>query len=79
MLWDQTRWVESLANRLARIILDHDPSAENEDVIAISMSYGYDIGIASGWQSRSFAFSPEQWRKRFSSLPRSTAVEPCGT
>lgn len=68
--------IESLSNRLARIILDHDPSAEKENVIAISISYGYDIGIASGWQIRSFAFSPEQWRKRFSGLPGSPAVGP---
>jgi uncharacterized RDD family membrane protein YckC len=60
---------DSLANRLARIVLDHDPSAEKEDEIAIFIHYGYDIGIASAWQSRSFAFSPEQWRKRFSRLP----------
>jgi uncharacterized RDD family membrane protein YckC len=60
---------DSLANRLARIILDHDPSAEKENEIAISVHYGYDIGIASAWRSRNFAFSPEQWRKRFSRLP----------
>ena len=56
---------DSLANRLARIILDHDPSTEKEDEIVISIHYGYDIGIASAWRSRNFAFSPEQWRKRF--------------
>lgn len=60
---------DSLANRLAQVILDHDPSAEKENEIAISIHYGYDIGIASAWQSRNFTFSPEQWRKRFSRLP----------
>lgn len=59
---------DSLANRSARIILDRDPSADKEDVIAISIIYGYDIGIASAWRSQDFAFSPEQWRKRFSPL-----------
>jgi uncharacterized RDD family membrane protein YckC len=57
---------DSLANRLAKVILEHDPSAEKENVIAISIHYGYDIGIASASRSRNFAFSPEQWRKRFS-------------
>ena len=57
---------DSLSNRLARIILDHDPSAEKEDEIAISIRYGYDIGIASAWRTRVFAFSPDQWRKRLS-------------
>jgi uncharacterized RDD family membrane protein YckC len=58
--------LDSLANRLARIILDRDPSAEKEDVIAISISYGYDIGIASAWRSQNFSFSPAEWRKRSS-------------
>jgi hypothetical protein len=64
--------VDSLANRLARIILDQDASAGKEDEIAISIHYGYDIGIASAWRNRDFAFSPEQWRKRFSGLPGSS-------
>lgn len=57
---------DALANRLAQIILDHDPTAEKENKIAISVNYGYDIGIASAWRSRNFIFSPEQWRKRIS-------------
>jgi uncharacterized RDD family membrane protein YckC len=65
----RVRDFDYLANRLAQIILNHDPSAEREDEIAISIHYGYDIGIASAWQSRNFAFSPEQWRKRISRLP----------
>jgi RDD family len=55
---------DSLANRLARIILDRDSSATNQDVIEISIVYGYDIGIASAWRSKNFAFSPSEWRKR---------------
>ena len=55
-----------MANRLARIILDRYPSAAKEDVIGLSIVYGYDIGIASAWHSQNFTFSPEQWRKRSS-------------
>ena len=55
---------DSMANRLARIILDRDPSAENEDLIAIALVYGYDIGIASAWRVQNFSFSPAQWRNR---------------
>jgi uncharacterized RDD family membrane protein YckC len=58
--------LDSLANRLARITLERDPSAENQDKIGISIIYGYDIGIASAWESRNFSFSPGQWRNRFS-------------
>jgi uncharacterized RDD family membrane protein YckC len=60
--------LDSLANNSARIILDRDPAAEREDLIAISIVYGYDIGIASAWRSHDFSFSPGQWRKRFASI-----------
>jgi uncharacterized RDD family membrane protein YckC len=56
---------DSLANRSARVILERDPSANTQDVVSISIIYGYDIGIASAWRSRNFAFSPAEWRKRF--------------
>jgi hypothetical protein len=56
---------DPLANQLARTILNRDPSVENEDIIAISIIYGYDIGIASSWRTQNFSFSPAQWRKRF--------------
>jgi hypothetical protein len=58
--------LDSLANRLARITLERDPSAENKDKIGISIIYGYDIGIASARESRNFSLSPQQWRNRFS-------------
>jgi uncharacterized RDD family membrane protein YckC len=59
---------DSLAARLARIILSRDPSAAQEDRIAISMVYGYDIGIASSSRTRTFVYSPAQWRQRISSI-----------
>jgi uncharacterized RDD family membrane protein YckC len=57
--------LNSLADRAARIILDRDPSAGNQDIIAVSITYGYDIGIASAWRTQNFSFSPTQWRTRF--------------
>ena len=55
---------DSLANRLARITLDKYPNAAARDVIAVSISYGYDIGIAFARQTRNYVFSPAQWRQR---------------
>lgn len=57
---------DSLADRLVQIILSRDPAAANVDQIAISIVYGYDIGIASASRSRNFVYSPEQWRQRIS-------------
>lgn len=56
---------DSLANRLARIVLNSYPNAAERDLIAVSISYGYDIGIASASQTRNYVFSPTQWRRRF--------------
>jgi uncharacterized RDD family membrane protein YckC len=53
-----------LANTLAKVILDTYPSVDHEDLIAISLSYGYDIGIASGWDTETFSSSPADWRKK---------------
>ncbi len=66
LLAERVTDLNSLANRLVRIILDRSPSAEKEDVIALSIVYGYDIGIASAWRSQNFSFSPAEWRRRSS-------------
>ena len=34
------------------------------DEIAVLVSYGYDIGIAYGMQTRTFSHSPVKWRER---------------
>jgi hypothetical protein len=39
--------LDALANECAQITLDRDPAADKEDLITVSIGYGYDIGIAS--------------------------------
>jgi len=56
----------SLANRIASIILGKIPEASNMDVVAVNIRYGYDIGIASAWKATNYAFSPTQWKQRIS-------------
>lgn len=65
---------DSAADRTVQVILNSDPSVAKEDVIAVTIVYGYDIGIASAWRSRSFAYSPEQWRQRISVRPTDSGV-----
>jgi uncharacterized RDD family membrane protein YckC len=55
---------DALANQLAQIILQEGPAAEKMDSITISISYGFDIGIASAWRTQNYSFSPAQWRTR---------------
>jgi uncharacterized RDD family membrane protein YckC len=55
---------ERLANRVVEMLLGAHADAARKDVIGVSIAYGYDIGIASAWESKSFSFSPAQWRER---------------
>jgi len=55
---------EELANRIARIALDAGQKSAQKDWINVSVSYGYDIGIASAWRRDNFSFTPAQWRER---------------
>jgi hypothetical protein len=54
----------SLANRLAGIILSDYPGIATRDMLTVSVTYGYDIGIFSASQSANFSYSPAQWRER---------------
>lgn len=49
------------AKQLARLALAADSSAHSLDVLQVSLVYGYDIGIASSWQSQNHVYSPREW------------------
>ena len=55
---------DAMAMRLAGVVLANYPAISEEDVVAVSISRGYDIGISSKWSTRNFAFSPAQWKQR---------------
>ena len=55
---------EACADKIAGIALDNHAAAAGKDAIAITLSYGYDIGIASAQTSLNFSHSPAQWRQR---------------
>lgn len=45
-----------LARNLASIVLSHYPAALEKDAIQITLTYGYDIGIASSWSTQTHNF-----------------------
>ena len=47
-----------LARQLAVTLLKSYPGAQSTDVIVVTLSYGYDIGIASSWHNYSHQFAP---------------------
>jgi uncharacterized RDD family membrane protein YckC len=55
---------EAIAYNSAEVILKEWPEAMTESTIRINVVYGFDIGIASSWRSRSFAYSPAEWSRK---------------
>jgi len=49
------------AKQLATLALSADSSARSLDIIQVTLVYGYDIGIASSWQSQNHAHPPAEW------------------
>jgi hypothetical protein len=52
---------ENLAMELARIIIGSYPESLNKDVIQVTLTYGYDIGITSMWNKHNYTFSPDEF------------------
>lgn len=50
------------AGQLAKLALSVDPAASHLDSIQVVLVYGYDIGIATSWQSRSHSHTPAEWQ-----------------
>lgn len=61
------RWVgdsndeSAFADQMARIILKHNPTVKEHDMLRVNMIRGYNIGIASGAVTRSYEHSPSEW------------------
>ncbi|MFI5460793.1 MAG: hypothetical protein ACHRXM_35730 [Isosphaerales bacterium] len=46
---------------MASIVLSDDPEAMEMDVIGVTITYGYDIGLGSAWKGQSINRSPSEW------------------
>jgi uncharacterized RDD family membrane protein YckC len=44
------------ARNIAHIISGLDPNLAQENVVTVQLTYGFDIGIASGWKSQTYRF-----------------------
>ncbi len=53
----------ALARELADTVLDQYPESTALDSIVITMSYGFDMGIASAWKHNNQKAAPQEWRK----------------
>lgn len=51
------------AKQIAALILKNYPDALNKDILAVTITYGYDIGIARAWRNETVQHSPREWQK----------------
>lgn len=54
---------QAIANKIVSIILEKYPEYMKENMIAVTISYGYDLGFASMWQNKNIKNSPLEWEK----------------
>ncbi len=52
---------EAAAARFANVAIGADPQISAYNRIDVSISYGYDIGIASGVVTDQFQHTPDEW------------------
>ena len=53
---------EGAAREIAAIVLRDYPEVMKKDVMAVTITYGYDIGIARSWRSQNVQHSPQEWQ-----------------
>jgi uncharacterized RDD family membrane protein YckC len=49
-----------IAKQLAKTIINTYPESLNKNLIQVTLTYGYDIGIASKWNSYTHQFNPQE-------------------
>lgn len=61
--------INAAAGTVASIVLKNFPGIMDEDILVVNVTYGYDIGISSGWVSRRFSDDPLTWKVRLEKEP----------
>jgi len=56
--------IEAATSEIAFIILKEDPDIMDKDIVTVSVTYGFDIGIASGWRKYNESHSPAEWKQK---------------
>jgi uncharacterized RDD family membrane protein YckC len=51
---------EVMAKRIAQMVAKGDPDIASEDAVQVTLAYGYNMGIASGWKKHGYSFKPDE-------------------
>ncbi|MHC4638261.1 MAG: RDD family protein [Planctomycetota bacterium] len=52
---------EAAASEVAALVLSEYSKIMEKDVLAITVTYGFDLGIAHAWNKHNFHYSPQEW------------------
>lgn len=55
---------EAAANDIAEKVLETAPDNLGRQRLVVIVRHGFDIGIAQGWQSQGYSYSPDEWRTK---------------
>lgn len=51
---------DAMAKRIALLVAKADPDMASEDAVRVTLTYGYNMGIASGWKKHGYTFKPDE-------------------
>jgi uncharacterized RDD family membrane protein YckC len=51
---------DAMAKHIAQMVAKSDPDIASEDTVQVTLSYGYTMGISSGWKSHGYSFKPDE-------------------
>ena len=54
---------DTVTTKIASIIFDTYPQIMEKNSVVINATYGYDIGIASAWNSQRVQHTPQEWKE----------------
>lgn len=52
---------QAAASEVASLVLSEYSKIMDKDVLAVTVTYGFDIGIARAWKKQNFHYSPQKW------------------
>lgn len=53
---------EALARHIAKLALENYANAKQMKAVTVTLTSGFDIGIAQFWQSQNYTHTPQEWR-----------------
>ena len=61
---DEQMMSEDVAEDIVLSTFSFCPSSKDKNLLKVTITYGYDIGISTGWKNSNFIYTPAQWASK---------------